>query len=230
MRLQSSLARLSALAIALFASAGAFADPTIVNGSFESQTLADGTRYTGLIDGWIKTFHGPVALVSGQIYDNNDLPYGVTPFGSNYVGLDQRSSGFIGGVSQTISGFVAGQTYALTLYVADSDGGVAPQLDILFSNNSGTTYLDRKFDVAVGGPYGYVIGFTQVVTMFTATVSGDTTLSLYNSSTGFNAGSISLDNISIAAVPEPTTLASMLAGLGLLGAGMARRRKALHTA
>ena len=212
-----------ALMITWLASASAFADPTLVNGSFESQILADGSRYTGLIDGWGKTFHGPVALVSGNIQDYNDAWYGVTPFGSNYVGLDQSSRGFVGGVSQTISGFVAGQDYVLSLYVADSDGGVAPQLHILLSNNSGVTYLDRLYDVPVDGPYGDVIGFTEVRTSFTASVSGDITLSLYNSGSAFNAGSISIDNVSIASVPEPGTTAFMLLGVGLCAAVVRRR-------
>lgn len=228
--IKTQLGRTVALSLAMLASASAYADPTILNGSFEAQTIASGTSYTGTITDWIKTFHGPVALVSGDLIDGNGASYGVTPFGNNYVGLDPFAS-FKAGVSQVVSGFTAGQTYALTLYVADADGGKAPLLDVLFSDGGSNTYQDTLYNVPVGGPYGDVIGFNQVVIDFTAPVSGDITLGLFNDGnthTTTDPGSISIDNISIAAVsavPEASNAASLLAGLGVLGALLGRRRR-----
>jgi hypothetical protein len=216
-----------ALGLALAAMVGAaYADPVITDGSFENPDYADTGIYSGGGDGWTTSFHGAVAIIAGNITDNYGNQYGATPFGDQYLGLDPRTRGFVSSDSQTISGFVAGQTYALTLYVADSDGGSAPQLEILLSNDSDTTYLDRYVDVAVGGPYGDVIDFQKVVTTFTATITGDITLSLINSgnpyaSPGADPGSISIDNVSIAtisAVPEPASLLTMMLGGLLVGA------------
>lgn len=219
--------RPATLTAALLASASAFADPSIVNGSFEGPVLAAPGKSTGTITGWIKTFHGPIALVSGNIQDGNGDWYGVTPFGNQYVGLDPISTGFRAGVSQVLSDFVAGQTYALTLYVADSDGGKAPQLEVMFSDGGSTVYLDTVYNVPLGGPYGDVIAFTELTTYFTAPVSGDIALSLFNAGSAYittDPGSISIDNVSISAVPEPSTAASLLLGLGGL-AGWVRRRR-----
>lgn len=216
---RSSLSLLVALAAGCLGAARAHADPVIVNGSFEAPAHANPGVYTGGGDGWIRSFMGPVAIVSGNIQDNNGDFYGVTPFGLQYLGLDVRRNGFISRDSQEIAGFVAGQTYALTLYVADSDGGVAPKLNVLFSDGSDTNYLDQTYDVPVGGPYGDVIAFNLVTTLFTSPVSGSVTLSLTNAgafTSGANAGSISIDNVSIAAVPEPSTWVIAAGGLGVL--------------
>lgn len=206
-----------ALSTGGFGAARTHAEPVIVNGSFEAPAQADPGVYLGGGDGWIRSFMGPVVIVSGNIQDNNGDFYGVTPFGLQYLGLDVRRNGFISRDSQEIAGFVAGQTYALSLYVADSDGGTAPKLNVLFSDGSDTTYLDQTYNVPVGGPYGDVIDFNQVTTFFTSPVTGSVTLSLTNAgafATGANAGSISIDNVSIAAVPEPSTWALALGGLG----------------
>ena len=208
------------------ASAVAHATPVIADGSFEDPAYADAGVYKGGGAGWTTSFHGAVSIVSGNIQDGNDNWYGVTPFGNQYLGLDPRSHGFLASDSQDISGFVAGQTYALTLYVADSDGGNAPQLRIVLSDGSDTAYVDRTVDVAVGGPYGDIISFEKIVTTFTSTITGDMTLSLINSGNVYSSpsadpGSISIDNVSIAAVsavPEPASVLTLALGLGLWGA------------
>jgi len=227
-----------ALGLALAATFGAaHADPVIKDGSFENPHHAETGIYSGGGDGWTTSFHGAVSIISGNITDGAGNSYGATPFGDQYLGLDPRTRGFVSADSQTISGFIAGQTYALTLYVADSDGGSAPQLEIVLSNDGDTTYLDRHVDVAVGGPYGDVIDFQKVVTTFTSTVTGDITLSLINSGNAFSSpsadpGSISIDNVSISAisaVPEPASLSTMLVGLLLVGARSLKAGKRART-
>lgn len=225
---------LSALGLALVAAgAAAHADPVITDGSFEDPAYVSAGVYQGGGAGWTTSFHGAVAIVAGNIQDGNGDSYGVTPFGNQYLGLDPRTRGFVSSDSQTVAGFVAGQAYALTLYVADSDGGTAPQLDIVFSDGGDTTYVDNTVKVAVGGPYGDVIQFRKVVTTFTSTITGDMTLSLINSgnvyaSPSADPGSISIDNVSIAAVsavPEPAALMSMMLGLAFLGARSLKARR-----
>lgn len=235
--MQISFVAAAALAV-LAASATAHADPVITDGSFESPAYGATGVYGGGGDGWTTSFHGAVSIVNGNIQDGNGDFYGATPYGDQYLGLDPRSHGFVSADSQDIAGFVAGQTYALTLYVADSDGGTAPQLEIVLSDGSGTDYVDRTVDVAVGGPYGRVIDFQQVTTTFTSTITGDMTLSLINSgnvfaSPGADPGSISIDNVSLStasAVPEPMQALSLILGLGFIGARSLRNRPARRRA
>lgn len=219
-----SFCLVAALAAGILCAGRVSADPVIVNGSFEAPAHSAPGSYLGGGDGWTRSFMGSVAIVSGNIQDNKGNFYGVTPFGLQYLGLDTRTRGFISRDSQTIPGFVAGQTYALTLYVADSDGGKAPALDVLFSNGSSVNYLDQQYAVPVGGPYGDVIHFSQITTLFTSPVTGSVTLSLTNVGVGIDAGSISIDNVSIAVVPEPTTAAMTLLGGAALTAVAVRRR------
>ncbi|MDY0743820.1 PEP-CTERM sorting domain-containing protein [Paucibacter sp. R3-3] len=223
-----------ALLLASLAAAASAADaPTILNGSFEDNQLAGPGTSTGTIADWIKTFHGPIALVNGDLIDNYGNSYGVTPFGNQYVGLDPITTGFRAGITQIVDNFVAGQTYALTLYVADSDGGKAPLLDVMFSDGGATVYQETSYNVPVGGPYGDVIDFTKVTTLFTAPVSGEIAISLFNNGSAYvttDPGSISIDNVSIALaapVPEPTSAALLAVGLLAVGGRqLSRRRKA----
>ena len=176
------------------------------------------------ITDWVKTFNGRVSLVNGNIQDNNGNDTGATPFGAQYIGLDKRGLGFVSGISQTVSDFTAGQAYLLTLYVADFDGGPAPVLEVLLSDNAGTDYVDNLYNVVVGGPYGDTIQFNEVTIPFIAPVDGDITLSLYNSSAYYGPpNSFDIDNVSIAAVPEPSSWA--LLGIGAVSFVVLRRRQ-----
>lgn len=232
MRLLRHFGILGALLGALSFAPQALATPTIYNGSFEAPNYPPSTINRGGGDGWTPSFMGPVVVVSGNILDTlTNSYYGVTPFGNQYLGLDVRTHGFLARDSQLVSGFVAGQTYALTLYAADSAGGKVPALDVLFSDGGLTNYLDRQYRLPVGGPYGDIIPFTKIVTLFKAPVNGDILLSLSNVGQVRVAGSISIDNVSIAAVPtpvsEPGTLAMVSLGAGASGL-IAIRRRAKH--
>jgi hypothetical protein len=189
-----------ALACALSLSAAtAIADPVIVNGSFESPAYGAPGIYSGVSgDNWTPSFLAPIAIVNGNVKDNSGKLYGATPFGTQYLGMDVRSpGGQIARNSQVIPGFVQGQRYVFTLYAADSDGGPTPQLSVLLTDTTGATLFEKAYDLPVGGPYKKVIGFQKISIPFTSPLTGPITLSLTNTSTPPNGGSISIDNVSV---------------------------------
>ncbi|HEY1769717.1 MAG TPA: hypothetical protein VGG02_05625 [Chthoniobacterales bacterium] len=197
-----SLLQLAAFFAASIATAAAGTHPVIVNGNFEKPRYPAHSINAGGGYGWTSSFMGAVAIVSGNIPDGQGRHYGVTPYGRQYLGLDPRTQeGFISRDSQSIPGFVAGQSYVFTIEAADSDGGTAPALDVLLSNNSDKTYFEQTYDLAVGGPYTDVIDFTPITINFTSPVTGTVTLSLTNVGVGTDPGSISIDKVEIAPAP-----------------------------
>ena len=121
----------------------------------------------------------------------------------------------------------------------DGSTGSAGLLSTSFSLAAGTTYL-AEFDLAGNHRYSTAesvtvnfgtasltaslpieTGWTAYTLYFTPSASGSYSLSFQNAG-GDNIGML-LDNVSIAAVPEPGTLAMLLAGLGMIGL-IARRR------
>ena len=187
-----------------FVAPAASAAPTIVNGSFESPPYPAGTVNRGGGDGWISSFMGGVSIISGNIFDNGGHAYGVTPYGQQYLGIDPRTpTGFISRDSQGVDGFVAGQTYQLTLEAADSDGGLAPVLNVNFNDGSEVNYFDHDFALPVGGPYGDVIQFNPLTVKFTAPVSGMIYLAFTNVGTGGDPGSISVDDVHLVPTSGP---------------------------
>jgi hypothetical protein len=73
---------------------------------------------------------------------------------------------------------------------------------------------------------GSNLNWQSYSSVFQAT-SSTSTLSFVNTAGGANGG-LFIDNISVAAVPEPATWAMMLLGFGLIGAGMRRRKTNLR--
>ena len=122
----------------------------------------------------------------------------------------------------------------------DGSNGQGGTLVKSLNLNSGVTYI-ASFDLAGNqrgaGPDNLILGFgssaqsfalasnapwARYSITFNPTASGTYNLSFQDLGSD-NRGAM-LDNVSVAAVPEPGTYALMLAGLGLLGF-MARRKK-----
>lgn len=118
-----------------------------------------------------------------------------------------------------------GQVYRVTFALAGNPD-IQPRTTTLrvWADNPSVTYAD--FNYVVNGQTYSNMGWMYVSWDFTATSAlttlGFTSLETYNDPQwGYSFGP-ALDDVSVAAVPEPATLA--LVGLGLIAVGFLRRR------
>ena len=202
-----------------------------VNGSFENPAEATNslTEITATgVPGWTgDSIAGSTHeyVINGNIEDLSGNDYGNPAFGAQYLGLNAvYHNSFHSIETQVISGFTAGQVYELTFYIANLDGAHDPNIYASASEDtgSGTLLNGVTFTAPVEGPYGTgTIDFVKETMDFTA-ADGTVSFSFNNQS---KQGVMGLDNFSVAAVPEPTTLAMMGGGIGLAGV-VARRRRA----
>ena len=125
--------------------------------------------------------------------------------------VDLDGSNYQGGTLVKSLNLISGVTYTASFDLAGNQRNAAPDsLTLGFGSSAQSLILAGNASWA-----------THTIT-FTPTASGTYNLSFQNGG-GDNMGAM-LDNVSVAAVPEPETYAMMLAGLGLLGF-MARRKK-----
>jgi len=167
-------------------------------------------RYSTSIPGW--TVVAPSSLVD-IAWIGSPNPYLMTASPGNssqylldLTGYNDGANGQYAGVSQTVP-TTPGQTYQLTFDLGSHnyfDVQGAPGIQVIINNQ------------AVGGPYyATVIGqntWTTETMTFTAS-SGSTSILLNGVSSGGSILMIGLDNVTLTAVPEPTT---MIAGALLL--------------
>jgi hypothetical protein len=156
----------------------------IVNEGFE----------TGSLSPWTTIGAGAAGVFS--------FPAGIAHTGTYGVSLGAPLSPTpAGGISQTVVGLVAGQTYLLDFWarVALGDGnGVS--LSVTLDGLPASIF-------SLSGATGY----TEFTATFTPTAAGD--LSFLAANTGTAATKVYLDDVSLTAVPEPST---MIAGALLL--------------
>ena len=180
----------------------------VTNGSFEQHTPEiDYWRITPTLIGW----SGAPDIELRNNYD------GTAQDGTNFVELDTFANS---AMSQAIH---AAGVVELTFWYAGRPNVAAGSNHLSFSlgNLSGTLLTD----VAGGGTIEW-IKYTGVADLG---ASGSATLTFTALGTSDMAGG-SLDSISVTAVPEPRTVALMIAGLGLVGGVASRRRATKSTA
>jgi len=130
------------------------------------------------------------------------------PGNGNYVDLDGSTSN--AGLFTNSVSLLAGNTYTLSFDLAGNARGGSETVDVFFGTSSSTLVLNQNDP------------FQTYSLSFSAITSGVVSFGFQNQG-GNNIGAL-LDNVTVAAVPEPDTYAMVLAGLGLMGF-VARRRK-----
>lgn len=155
----------------------------------------------------------------------------VTPDGGNFLVSytdPNATGGYYGAVSQTISGLTVGQTYTLTFYQAastvfDHTETYSTPWNVTFGNSTQSSPL-------MSMPASVLhTEWEQVSMNFVATDTSQVLSFLgYGTPNGMPQVIIAaLDGVSltVAAVPEPSTLSMMLAAFGLAAALMTSRRR-----
>lgn len=132
----------------------------------------------------------------------------ILPGNGNYIDLDGSTAN--SGIFANSVNLTGGVTYTLSFDLAGSQRGSTETANINFGTASTSATL------------GSSAGLTAYALSFTPAASGIYSFSFENLG-GDNVGLL-LDNVSVAAVPEPETYAMLLAGLGMLG--FILRRKA----
>lgn len=208
----------AALAIAL--SAPAMSAELVTNGSFE----------TGNLSGWTYTNSGggtaPVVIKYNQAGNypvgafGEAIPTDVG--GGNYTVYFSSDTANPDSLSQLVN-VVAGQTYNLSFdYYAPLNGINNPNdatLKFMIGGNQAGSMLQA------GSPSGTPAQtWEHFATSYTAASTGPVNLALQFHGLGSTAADFAVDKISMTAVPEPTTWAMMLLGLGVVGASARRRR------
>lgn len=168
--------------------------------NFDGDTLA--LNQTAFLGGWTVS-SGTVDLIGDPAFFN------FLPGNGRFVDLD-GSTGNAGLFDKQLA-LGAATTYILSFDLAGSQRGDVNIVDVTFGTNTQTFTLNSADP------------FSTYTMAFTTNAAANYQI-LFDNKGGDNFGAL-LDNVNVAAVPEPETYMMMLGGLGLIGFA-ARRRKA----
>ncbi|KTT69375.1 PEPxxWA-CTERM sorting domain-containing protein [Sphingomonas endophytica] len=182
---------------------------------------ADTTGFKSLA-GNLDYLYGPGAGAAAANFADNGFT-GTSPAGGNFL-LADGDTNFHGAVSQVISGLTVGQLYSVTFDWAGASwytyaGNTTERWDVSLG---GTT---KSTDTVKLGPKGFS-GWQKGSLQFTATGASQTLSFLAQGTPNGLPPSLLLDNVQMAAVPEPATWLTMILGFGVVGAAMRRRKVA----
>ena len=158
--------------------------------------------------GWTVT-NGTVDIIGPAFHNLCGAGYGKC--------IDLDGSSMDAGILSTSLNLTAGVQYTATFELAGNQRDGADTGSVSFG---GLSFGSQSLAFALNA----TDAFSTYQLVFTPGASGAYSLSFSNAG-GDNIGAL-LDNVSVSAVPEPETLAMLLAGLGLVGAVARRKSKA----
>lgn len=213
----------AAAIIGLASSANAATAITVLNGSFESQVVADGEAYTATyttVDAGTSASGGDSTITSWTESNTADhLSFVLNPGSGSVQATDGNNIAFIQNstISQSLSGFTlgTGDTISVTFDLWSTNQGTGSTFEVNFAGIG----VQNPAAITIGGPaVSRTIDFTVTAAQDGLT-SGDLS---FKSTLGGNR--YRLDNVQVlhTAVPEPSS--AVLLGLGGL-ALILRRRK-----
>ena len=206
MRLVPLLALVAALAASAPASAA-----IVFSDNFDSYSPASSVPWSG---GGVWTTGNSVDLIKSGEYNLT-----CADGSGNCVDLSGDHAGSIS-QSITLAAGVYTLKFAYTGNQLDAFGGPWPQVGFTASVGAFNTHI---------GPLANNSSVFQTYTGNFTTAGGPVTLSFVQDSGGDQYRGSILDNVLITAVPEPSTWAMMIAGFGLIGGAMRRRRSQVVT-
>ncbi len=226
---------LAAAAVGYAVSGAALASGNLVqNGGFENTPVTITTQFLNAnVANWSNSNIGE-ALVTPNWYTNGYLfpnvgvagPLPATsPAGGNFVFSDGDFMN--SAITQTLTGLSPGQVYELTFWQAlaeDTEPGITIPGPVTgyWRVGFGTSVQNSAF-MTGDGTTNTISPWAQQTMFFTAQTATQV-LSFFSVGTG-DPPLVFLDGISLAAVPEPDTLALLVAGAGLLFVRARRRRR-----
>ena len=187
--------------------AGAHAQVFIQNGSFEA-----GTATT--IDNWTVT---PTAA-PGNVADYAGA--GTSVYGSRFLALNPGATAAIGSATSDFGTAATGVSYVVTFVYGQFGGNVGDQiLNVRISDASTPIRGDVITNIVPSTSFGTI--WRQGSFTFTGTGLPTSVTFSDAGSLGFLGSDLFVDNVQVAPVPEPATLAA----LGLGAAALLRRRR-----
>jgi hypothetical protein len=192
------------------------AQTLLLNGSFESPSVGDPWYYRGAPTDWTQLGGG--VDVTHINYAQGGFTAGAQN-GVQFLDMNQAASS-VGGLFQTVN-VSAGTTYLLSLYAASWRGDAYGTLVYSLIDPAGSavlatdTFTVNQVDTGAAG--------TNWVYLTLSTTAVSSALKVQIEQYASSTAGLAVDNVSLVAVPEPSTCA-LLAGLGALSLVACRRR------
>ena len=198
----------------------------VTNGGFESGNTGFTSTYTYVAPG------GSMVPEATYSVGQNAASYhpswaSITAIeGRNYFIANGSSVDNAPAWSQTLTGLTVGQSYQFSAFAVNvccnSTFGGPNASPFIVTVGTGTSAGTNP--IATSGSLGSTGTWTQFTGQFTANATS-TALSIYTDINALSGNDYWLDAISVAAVPEPAMWGMMIAGFGMAGAAMRRRRQ-----
>jgi len=211
-----------AFLVALSWGGGAHAANLITNGSFEVDNFngGGGGYRLGLVGNDVTGWYIPASdgTYPWGLQNANVFGAGPAAAGNQWIVLGEAGTGFEYTIQQTLSGLTSGSSYNVTFAIA-SEQGCCSTAEVSFLAGSATAA--QTFSAPNSGSYWTQWSYKSMAFVANA---ASVTIQFKNlnpsSSNGIDLG---LDDVSVSAVPEPSTWA--MAGLGLAALWFVRRRQ-----